>query len=132
MSYWFIDCKFSGMVNDFSFLKKYNKTDQEHTMEVLIVAGFDPITTPAPSTTVAPTTLKPNTTTLAPNVTTTSTTIHTTPKKKIKRSISKPILPFNGTFPFICGNSSVIPMNPNNTYGYFKKKFIVKGKINAS
>lgn len=118
MTYWFVDCKFSGISNDFSFLKKYNKTDQEHTVEALIVAGFDPITTLAPSTTVAPTTLKPNITTTTPMK----------PKNKIKRSINKPILPFNGTFPFICGNSSAIPMNPNNTYGYIKKKLIVKGK----
>lgn len=49
----------------------YEKANATHLIEALVVAGFEPITTPAPTTT----TVKPNTTTtIKPNTTTKTTT----------------------------------------------------------
>lgn len=163
ITYWFIDCVYYGPTNDFRFDYNYSAPDKEHTIEALVVAGYEPITTPAPSTTTTPapnittTTSKP--TTLTTPTTTTSTikpnnvTITTAANKSVENTHSQSVnlisyhrqkraashnnstimvkvngtlVPYNGSFPFVCLNNTVAP-DPSKTYGYFSKIVQVKG-----
>ncbi|XP_043280712.1 uncharacterized protein [Venturia canescens] len=65
-TYWFVDCKYYGMTEDFSFDYKFTKPDEVYTVEALVIASHEEPTT----TTVAPTTTT-TTTTLPPTKTTT-------------------------------------------------------------
>lgn len=83
LTYWFIDCTYYGMTTNFTFSYKYDQPGTEHVMEALIVAGFEPITTPAPTTTTT------TTTTPKPTSTTTTTTTTTTTKPTTTISTTK-------------------------------------------
>lgn len=61
LTYWFIDCQYYGMTSEFSFSYAFGQTEAQHVVEALIVAGFEPITTP--STTTSTTSTTPSTTT---------------------------------------------------------------------
>jgi hypothetical protein len=39
-------------------------------------------------------------------------------------------MPTNNTafFPYVCLNSSIVPPDPNKTYGYFHRQLVVRGK----
>lgn len=162
ITYWFVDCVYYGPTNDFKFDHNYTVPEKEHTIEALVVAGYEPITTPAPSTTTtiatttsahttsstaAPTT-KPSTTTLKPKNVTAATTVaagnmylhsvNLVSSKRQKRAASYnngtimvkangTLVPYNGSFPFVCLNNTV-PPDPSKTYGYFSKTVQVKGK----
>lgn len=135
VTYWFVDCVYYGPSNNYSLMMNYTEPEKDHRIEALVIAGYEPLTTPAPSTT----------TTSAPNVTTTippnSTTTTVTPKNVTKREIQKPmkgssqikikvngtLVPFDGDFPFVCVNNT-IPPDPTKTYGYFSSNINVKGK----
>lgn len=72
-TYWFVDCKYYGMTQDFSFNYKFAKPDTSHTVEALVIASHEPPTTTTPdppTTTPAPIT----TTTHSPNVTAANST----------------------------------------------------------
>lgn len=178
LTYWFVDCVYYGVTNDYTFSLKYPDVNKRHRVEALVVAGFDPITTPAPSTTVAPTTSttpKTNvtttvaptttkttqtTTTVKPNNVTTALTMTIKPKiekllvnnssnsisgeeRRIKRAINSTgsnnsgimvrmngtLVPYNGSFPFVCLNNNTIAPDVNKTYGYFSRRFTVKGEL---
>lgn len=141
VTYWFVDCVYYGPSSNYSLLMNYTEPDKQHNIEALVIAGYQPITTPAPSTTPAPNV----TTTAAPNTTTTTapTTILTTvaPKNVTKREVEKPksgkslikvrvngtLVPYEGDdFPFVCLNNTV-PPDPTKTYGYFSSSVTVKG-----
>ncbi|KAF2899329.1 hypothetical protein ILUMI_06843 [Ignelater luminosus] len=173
LTYWFVDCIYYGVTNDYAFSLKYPDVNKKHRVEALVVAGFDPITTPAPSTTVAPTTTttthKPTTVapittkttkttfTVKPNVTT-ALTMTIKPKiekllvnnsisneeRRIKRAINHigstnnngimvringTLVPYNGSFPFVCLNNNTVAPDVNKTYGYFSRKFTVKAPV---
>lgn len=145
-TYWFIDCIYYGMTKDYTFAYNYTAPEEEHSIEALVIAGYDPITTPAPvtttTTTTSTTTSKPTTTT---KVTTTSrttkpsnTTNSTRKKREVTQSVANhtssimvrvngTLVPYNGSFPFVCLNNNVMP-DPRKTYGYFNNKVQVKGK----
>lgn len=76
VTHWFVDCVYYGESSNFTFDYKYDKPDKTHVIEALVVAGFEPITTPAPTTTSTTST----TTTTTKSTTTTPTTTTTTPK----------------------------------------------------
>lgn len=127
-SYWFVDCHFVGISDNLTFISSFNVSDIQHSIESIVVVGYDPITTIAPPTT---TTSSPNVTTIKPNVTTTTvapTTKSTkTPKKRsVEDSSHKPHTSFNITFPSIC-NNSIVPIGPNFTYGILKNDITVRG-----
>lgn len=153
LSYWFVNCVYYGPSKGLSFTLNYTKPEEEHLIEALVIAGYEPITTPVPpTTTVKPTTTtKPsNTTTTTTKATTTTTAITTTstvkPKSnttltRIKREsaienngtsimvkVNGTLVPYNGSFPFVCLNNTVLP-DPSKTYGYFSRKIRVKGKL---
>lgn len=72
LTYWFIDCEYHGVTNDFKYTHFYNKTDVDHHVEALIVAGYEPVTTTTlPTTTTTSTT---STTSTTPTTTTSTTT----------------------------------------------------------
>lgn len=139
LTYWFIDCVYYGLSNDYTFTFQYSEINQKHKVEALVVAGYEPITTPAPTTT---STTSTTTTTPKPNVTTSTPSTSTKPQeittiksqnsllieKRIKRISATP-LPTNTTFPFVCLNNTTVPPDVNKTYGYFSKKFVVKGIV---
>lgn len=173
LTYWFVDCVYYGVTDDYTFSLNYPDVDKKHRVEALVIAGYDPITTPAPSTTVAPTTTTTTTTkkptvttttiapttstsTVKPNVTTSSTTTIKpqfnvnlvansidTQEKRLKRAVignigehkgvmvrvNGTLVPYNGSFPFVClSNNSVAP-DVNKTYGYFSRKFTVRAPV---
>lgn len=135
VTYWFVDCIYYGPSYNYTLLMNYTEPDKQHRVEALVIAGYEPVTTPAPSTTTAP------------NITTTTTTVKPTtsttmaPKNKTKREIEKPkrgssmikvkvngtLVPFEGDFPYVCVNNT-IPPDPTKTYGYFASTISVKGK----
>ncbi|GJQ68040.1 hypothetical protein Trydic_g16758 [Trypoxylus dichotomus] len=77
--YWFIDCEYYGVTDDFKYEHHYNQTDVQHHVEALIVAGYEPVTSTTPPTTSTTSTTTPTTTTSSTTTTTTPSTI-TTPK----------------------------------------------------
>ncbi|KRT82115.1 hypothetical protein AMK59_3180 [Oryctes borbonicus] len=58
LTYWFIDCEYHGVTNDFRYAHRYNRTDIQHHVEALVVAGYEPATTttPIPTSTTTTTT----------------------------------------------------------------------------
>lgn len=147
--YWFIDCKYFGQTNDLNFLYNFTNVDSSHIVEALVVASYEPLTTTVlPSTTsISPvTTISPNT--IVPNVNISDATIEDMITTIMPNSsiIVKPTLPSTVTsiplstimnpnnsvnniyLPYICSNSSIIPPDPNKTYGHFAKKIDVRGE----
>lgn len=144
-TYWFIDCKYYGQTNDFNFSYNFTNSDTSHVIEALIVASHDSptITTVTPPTTTiipfpinvsditvsnvtteAVTTMIPDTNvTMAPRLTTTATS--DSPNTTLNTST---INMYNISLPYICSNSSIIPPDPNKTYGHFTKKIYVRGE----
>ncbi|KYQ56453.1 hypothetical protein ALC60_04530 [Trachymyrmex zeteki] len=143
LTYWFIDCKYYGQTNDFTFI--YNFTSPGITYEVgaLVIASYDPptTTTMAPTTTVAPvnvTTVASNTTTANTNGTLVTVVVPitvTSVKPPMKSTtIALPINtstvePANISLPYICSNTSLILPDPKKTYGYFYKKMHVRAPV---
>lgn len=144
--YWFIDCKHFGQTNDLSFLYNFTNPDVSHMLEALVIASYDSlITTVLPSTTISPIT-----TTIPFNKTVQNNTISNITKEEIASAVISNNLtiklismvtemPLNDTasnisdinnisLPYICSNSSIIPSDPNKTYGHFTKKIDVRGK----
>lgn len=143
-TFWFVDCKYFGQTDDFNFKTNFTKVNATYNIEALIVASFEPptTTTPIPTTTTtvptpSNTTVPSNSTTPSSNLTTTTqrptTTIITTKATTISVNTSTiapnaTLHPFaNISFPFVCLNSSIIPPDPEKTYGYFNKEVTVKG-----
>ena len=149
--YWFIDCRYFGQTNDLNFLYNFTTPDTSHVLEALVVASYDlPTTTVPPTTTVLPvtTTVTPSSITV-PNITISNTTTEDVVTTTIssKSITAKPIListtipiPLNNSenvsisnvnisLPYICSNSSIIPPDPNKTYGHFTKKIDVRAPI---
>ncbi|KAK1135494.1 hypothetical protein K0M31_000084 [Melipona bicolor] len=147
--YWFIDCKYFGQTSDFSFLYNFTIPDTSHVLEALVVASYDlPTTTVAPTTTALPTTTTSNAT--VPNITISNvtreqmvTTTISSDNISIKPMSTSTITPAplndatnisisnvnNISLPYICSNSSIIPPDPNKTYGHFIKKIDVRAPI---
>lgn len=142
VTYWFVDCVYYGPSSNYSLFMNYTEPEKQHQIEALVIAGFEPITTPAPSTTASPNTTTTSTTakptTIAPNKNVTTTTL--APKNVTKREIKDPskgsssikvkvngtLVPFDGDFPYVCVNNT-IPPDPTKTYGYFSSTLSVKG-----
>ncbi|CAG9829698.1 unnamed protein product [Diabrotica balteata] len=157
-TYWFVDCVYYGITNEFDFAHIYPDPYQNHTVEALVMADFTPLptttttppttttkttttttTTPKPSTTVS-TTTKPTTTTTTLKPTAITTTSN---KPKVRRHITDPtikpqsnikifvnntLVPYNVSFPYVC-NSSYVATDPKTFYGYFYKKFEAKDPL---
>ncbi|XP_053976339.1 uncharacterized protein LOC128875053 isoform X1 [Hylaeus volcanicus] len=142
-TYWFIDCQFYGQTNDLNLLYNFTTPDVSKVVEALIIASYIPPTTVPPPTTTVPsvtttinatisnitieemgTTTAPNTNvSIKPVLTSTSTpvTLNTTSNTSIFNT--------NSPLPYICSNSSIIPADPNKTYGHFTKKINVRAPI---
>ncbi|XP_076756930.1 uncharacterized protein LOC143427022 [Xylocopa sonorina] len=149
--YWFIDCKYFGQTNDLSFLYNFTTPDTSHTIEALVIASHDlPTTTVPPTTTTSPiiTTVQPNVT--VPNITTYNVTVEevattTVPSNNatVKAMLTSTVTVApqddalntsisttnNVSLPYICSNSSIIPPDPNKTYGHFVKKLDIRAPI---
>lgn len=136
--YWFIDCKYFGPTNDLNFLYNFTNPDASHILETIVVASYDPPTTLAPITTLPITTTIPSNTsisnvtisniTMEEVVTTTdsSNTMPTVTPVSLNDATSTSISSVNNiSLPWIC--SSIIPPDPNKTYGHFTKKIDVRG-----
>lgn len=139
-TYWFIDCKYYGQTNDFAFVYNFTSSGVTHDIGALVIASYDPpmttTTTPIPTTTAIP----DNVTTVASNITTASsngtrvatvtlpTTVTTVkPTTTVLPIDTSTIEAVNMSLPYICSNASLIPPDPNKTYGYFQKKIHVRG-----
>lgn len=127
--YWFIDCKYFGQTNDLNFLYNFTNPDISHMLEALIIASYDSLTT-----TVLPSTIiSPIITTILSNKTVQNNTISNITKEEMVTEMSlndaaNNISDVNNiSLPYICSNS-IIPPDPNKTYGHFTKKIDVRGK----
>lgn len=49
---------------------------------------------------------------------------------EIKVNKDGKLVPYNGSFPFVCVNNSMVPLDKNKVYGYFSKDYTVKGLFN--
>ncbi|XP_012220832.1 uncharacterized protein [Linepithema humile] len=151
-TYWFIDCKYYGQTNDFTFAYNFTSPNMTHEIGALVIASYNPPTTttvlPLTTTTVSPanvTTVTPITSTTNPNgthvttpngtniIATTLPTTVTSAKSPINFTTAAPsnasIDAANISLPFICSNTSIIPPDPNKTYGYFYNKIYVRAPI---
>ncbi|XP_011865339.1 PREDICTED: uncharacterized protein LOC105560657 [Vollenhovia emeryi] len=145
-TYWFIDCKFYGQTNDFAFAYNFTSPGVTYELGALVIASYDPPTTTTmltPTTTAAAT----NATTVPSNATTANTNgtrvaVATSPMTvtSTARPPTKPTTaasPIDATtidisnrsLPYICSNSSLIPPDPNKTYGYFSKNIHVRAPV---
>lgn len=143
--YWFIDCKYYGQTSDLYFVYNFTSPDTSHIVEALVIASYDSLIT----TTVFPTTTAITTTTISPNMTVPNTTVSsinstelvtTTMSSYTMSSITTPVPLINTlnpsiasvnnvSLPYICSNSSIIPPEPNKTYGHFIKKIDIRAPI---
>ncbi|XP_014295395.1 location of vulva defective 1 isoform X1 [Microplitis demolitor] len=152
-TFWFVDCKYYGQSNDYTFHYNFTKPETVASLEALVVASYDPPTTiPHPTTTPATTTTtttsappsngtipsnsttsntttttttpKPITTTLKPAVTTPSTNSSTTPSTDGSSIDYK-----NISLPYVCVNTSLVSPDPKKTYGYFQREIKVRAPI---
>lgn len=128
--YWFIDCKYFGQTNDLNFLYNFTNPDISHMLEALIIASYDSLTT-----TVLPSTIiSPIITTILSNKTVQNNTISNITKEEMVTEMSlndaaNNISDVNNiSLPYICSNS-IIPPDPNKTYGHFTKKIDVRAPI---
>ncbi|XP_011172773.2 uncharacterized protein LOC105205181 [Solenopsis invicta] len=141
-TYWFIDCKYYGQTNDFTFAYNFTSPGVTHEIGALVIVSYDLPTTTIPTTT----TIAPNVSTIAPNATAnsngnlvtvvTSPTTVTTAKSSIELSTTTAVPTnvsvidtVNMSLPYICSNTSLIPPDPNKTYGYFQKKIHVRAPV---
>lgn len=156
LTYWFVDCVYYGPSKSMSFAMQYKEVDQVHKVEALIVAGFEPITTTTTSTTPAPTTSTKSTTTIPKQVTlkpSTQAAGNSSSKPKVlpnaiasdgknitKRSVpdnstqimvrvNGTLVPYNGSFPYVCLNDAMVANDARKVYGYFNRNFTVKGRF---
>ncbi|KYM94803.1 hypothetical protein ALC62_14398, partial [Cyphomyrmex costatus] len=144
LTYWFIDCKYYGQTNDFTFIYNFTSPGVTYEIGALVIASYDSptTTTMAPTTTVIPV----NVTTVASNAITvnlnrTFVTVVTLPttvtsvKSPIKSTVIA--LPINTStlesanisLPYVCSNTSLILPDPKKTYGYFYKKINVRAPV---
>lgn len=145
--YWFIDCKYFGQTNDLNFLYNFTNPNVSHMLEALVIASYDSLTT----TVLPSTTISPITTTILSNKTVQNNTISNITKEVTNAIISNNNFTIklistemvtemslndavnnisdvnNISLPYICSNS-IIPPDPNKTYGHFTKKIDVRGK----
>lgn len=145
-TYWFIDCKYYDHTDNFLFAYNFTNPGMTHEIGALVIASYDPPTTTTvlpPTTTIAPinvTTVSPNATTTNPNethITDVATTVLSTTVASVDPSIkpattASPITistidAANMSLPYICSNTSLIPPDPNKTYGFFYRKIYVRG-----
>lgn len=146
-TYWFIDCKYYGQTNDFVFAYNFTSPGMTHEIGALVIASYNPQTTTTvlpPTTTTAPinvTTVSPNAITTSPNGTRITVPLTTTMLPTTVASADPSIKPATAAppiavstidaaniyLPYICSNTSLIPPDPNKTYGYFYKKIHVRG-----
>ncbi|KAL3284247.1 hypothetical protein HHI36_018410 [Cryptolaemus montrouzieri] len=70
-TFWFIDCIYYGPTNDGKFSHIFPVSGEEHTLDVLMIADFNPPPPPPTTTTSTTTTIKPTSikTTVKPNMT---------------------------------------------------------------
>ncbi|KOC65829.1 hypothetical protein WH47_10291 [Habropoda laboriosa] len=136
--YWFIDCKYFGQTNDLNFLYNFTNSDTSHMLEALVVASYD-----SPTTTILPPTATSPVTTIVSNITVEEMVTSSIPNNSItiKPTLASitpiplddvpntSISSINISLPYICFNSSIIPPDPNKTYGYFTKKIDVRAPI---
>lgn len=104
LTYWFIDCEYHGVTDDFKYFHFYNRSDIQHTVEALVVAGYEPVTT-----TTTPTTTTSTSTTTATTTSTTTTSATTTPK------------PMNTT-PLVTAETKVVKSEDVNITNVIKTK----------
>ncbi|XP_043790119.1 uncharacterized protein LOC122713593 isoform X1 [Apis laboriosa] len=147
--YWFIDCKYFGQTNDLNFLYNFTNPDISHILEALVIASYDSLTTSVlPSTIISPITA------ILSNKTVQNNIISNIRKEKVANAIISnnnltiklistemvTEMPLNDatnnisdvnniSLPYICSNSSIIPPDPNKTYGHFIKKIDVRAPI---
>ncbi|XP_076162058.1 uncharacterized protein LOC143144014 isoform X2 [Ptiloglossa arizonensis] len=142
-TYWFIDCKYYGQMDNLNFLYNFTNSDTSHIVEALVIASWDPPTTISPLITTVPlVTTVPNTT-ISNNITegviTTIMPNSNVSLKPILTSVPTPITlntapnttmaNINIPLPYVCSNTSIIPLDPNKTYGHFTKKIDVRAPI---
>lgn len=149
LSYWFVDCVYYGITQNMEFLMNYANVDDSHVVEAFIIPNFDPFPTEAPTTTTPTTTTTTTTTTTSKPPAISTTTLN--PRGiKLKRSATELITNFdpvsmkdiiyknlstftnrtvkyNNSFPFICNNHTIVPILSDIPYGYFNRKFTVRG-----
>ncbi|XP_034936178.1 uncharacterized protein [Chelonus insularis] len=142
-THWFVNCKYYGQTNDYTFRYNFTKPDSTALIEALVIASFEPPTTIVPSTITTSIILSTNTTTIASNSNNStifksnSTIIESTTPSTAKNLTNTSVKPTESTkisndsdvrFPYVCVNSSVIP-DPKKTYGYFRREVQVKVPI---
>ncbi|KAL6262341.1 hypothetical protein P5V15_007432 [Pogonomyrmex californicus] len=144
-TYWFIDCKYYGQTNDFTFVYNFTSPGMIHEIGALVIASYDsPTTTTMPTPTTAA--VLNNVSTIASNDTManlnrTHVTVVTLPitvtstKSPIKSATTafsideSAINSAKISMPYICSNTSLIPPDPNKTYGYFYKKINIRAPV---
>lgn len=152
-SYWFIDCVYYGPTNNGLFIHKFPKSEEEHTIDVLMVADFHPTPPPTTTTTEKPTTTttteKPSTSTAltkAPaNVSTTAVpstqkpvngsfrakrsveSVDANRTQNIMMNVNGTLQRYNGSFPYICNGT--VAVDETNSYGYFSRHIVAKGML---
>lgn len=143
-TYWFIDCMYYGQTNDFAFVYNFTSPGVTHEIGALLIASYDLPTTTTMSTPTTTAVVPTNVTTVAPNATTANSNrtlvvavtlpiTVTSTKPSIKSTTIAPpidastIVTTNMSLPYICSNTSLVPPDPNKTYGYFYKKIHIRG-----
>lgn len=150
--YWFVDCIYQGNTTNFTFSSNYTQSNTQHEVLGIVVASLPPpITTtvkPIPSSTEmsTTTTASPNSTT--PTNTTNNTTVTlptsfmttttaTTKSSKPDIKMSNHII--TSLYTSVCKAKkpddllmSVVQLENQQKYGYFKQDLIVKGKKRSS
>lgn len=140
--FWFVDCVYYGVRSDFEFDFNYTKVDSMHYVEALLVAAYNPNLTKEyilPS--VEKSGLKnltglkeiPKITPILPNLN--SSKSNETDFDGVDEELKNWIINLNATKKFnasdsknYCINSSVVPINPDNSYGFFRTNLVVKCK----
>uniref|UniRef100_A0A0C9QXJ7 TMEM130 protein n=1 Tax=Fopius arisanus TaxID=64838 RepID=A0A0C9QXJ7_9HYME len=126
-TYWFVDCKYYGQTNNFTFGFNFTRPDETKSIEALVIASHEPPTT-VPPTTTSTTPIPPsNITTAKPTTTTTSKPTSTL--KPSWQNYSSIDLGKNISLPYVCFNSSSVLADPKKTYGYFHRDIYVRAPI---
>ncbi|XP_044749112.1 uncharacterized protein LOC123309877 [Coccinella septempunctata] len=160
-TFWFIDCIYYGPTNNAQFSHLFPTSDEEHTIDALMVADFHPppppTTTTTTTTTAKPTTVAYSTTvTKNPiNISTTTVPTNSIPKQqtvnktlKVKRSVEQGLnntvsnkiqnirINVNGTLQPYNGSfpyicNGTVAVDDVNAYGYFSRKIVAKDPISS-
>lgn len=125
-TFWFVDCVPYGQSLNYSFLYNFTKADKPYDVEALLIASFGnssdltefPLNVTVPSNRSTTTQQPPSSST---EETSNDVNAFWTTPQRTNNAFAE--------FPSPCLNSSVIPADPNKTYGYFYRKFIGKGKF---